>query len=744
MKKPSLSIKITAVFVFISFLTVASLYVIFSSLFEEYMLRTETEKVTLIAETIEPSVAMNSYLGLIEEIDILAKQVSSRKNVLGGTFVINDKILWEKSYIGNLSHFHIQYPIKDPVTADKIGIIDISYSKEEFDRTVADMRYKVFMYLAAMSILFLIFALLVQYLLNPLSLIAQKVKLYKLGDTLDFSSIRMEPETQAISDAFGLMVSNIREYTVLLEQYKLSVDESSIVSKMTPDGLTTYVNDEFVRVCGYRREELLNTTCYSLSGSAADKSVYDEIWKILQDKRIWKGVLKNITKSGQDYYVKTTIVPLLDEHGELLEFISIQQDITQIVEQQEQIQRQITDNVTGLPNRIKLSEDTAAMESILFAIISLDNYDIIKNYYSNETSLLTLKNLAKILTELLEPQNISVYKLVGGEFALLATKRIDIDWFKQICRFIIEKIEDHSLDINNNFIDLNVSIGFTSCKEKYLSHAGLALRHATENRKELIYYEDQENLIAQYENNISWTTKIKSALSEDRIILYAQPLVDARTMQITKYECLVRLLDEEGNIISPFYFLDVAKKTKLYHSITRQVITTAFEVFKQVPDMEFSINLSAEDILHKDTVNYLESIIVETGIGSRVVLEIVETEGIESFKQVTEFIYKMKALGCKIAIDDFGTGYSNFSYLMQLNVDHIKVDGSLIKDIDHNPNSQIICSTILNFSSALEISSVAEFVHSKAVLDHVKKLGFDYLQGYYLGEPEPIENLLND
>ena len=103
----------------------------------------------------------------------------------------------------------------------------------------------------------------------------------------------------------------------------------------------------------------------------------------------------------------------------------------------------------------------------------------------------------------------------------------------------------------------------------------------------------------------------------------------------------------------------------------------------------------------------------------------------------------MKALGCKISIDDFGTGYSNFSYLMQLKVDYIKIDGSLIKDIDHNVNSQIICSTILNFADALDMLTVAEFVHSEDVLNRVKNMGFDYLQGYHLGEPAPIHSLLD-
>lgn len=742
MNKISLSVKITITFIFASLVTVLFMYVTLSEFFERYMKKVENEKVSLIAETIEPMIAMNYYLGLTEESKNIARQIVGRSQVLGGALTINDKVLWEKKYDEDIEHFHVLYPVKDPVTADEIGGIQVSYSMESFNESVTEMRKRVIYYLAIMSVLFLVFALVIRYLLLPLSRIAKQVGAYNLGESLDFSMLRLEPETRAISNAFMLMVDNVREYTALLEQYKHSVDESSIVSKMNPDGTISYVNDEFVRVCGYSHEELIGAPGDLLNDADMDRSITDDIWKTLKDKQIWKGVLKNKTRSGADYYVKSTIVPLLDESSKVVEYISIQHDITQVVEQREQILRQTTDINTGLPNRIKLSEDVKLRHDLVFALLSLDNYEIIKNYYGYEVALSSIRQLSEMLLKLLSAKEIDVYKLAGGEYGLLSKNKIDIEWFQQICKFTIEKIEDFQADVDGDSIDMRASIGFTRDKKNYLSYSGLALRQAQDTRKSVVYYEDQENLIAQYENNMTWTKKIKSALAEDRITLFVQPLVDVSTMQVTKYECLVRLIDEQGKHVSPFFFLDVAKKTKLYHSITQKVISLSFDVFSNVHDKEFAINLSAEDILHKETVEYLEKNIIDYQIGDRVVLEIVESEGIESFKEVTEFINKMKALGCKIAIDDFGTGYSNFSYLMQLKVDYIKVDGSLIKDIDHNSSSQVICKTILGFSRELEMHTVAEFVHSQDVLDYVKNMGFDYLQGYHLGEPVPIQTLI--
>jgi len=743
MKNISLSIKITLVFVFVSAVTMFIFYTVFTSLFEKHTLLTEKEKVHLIAETLEPIISMNYYLGLAEETSNLAQRVVEHENVLGGALYIDGELLWQKKYDETMAHFHVDYPVRDALSGDEIGKLHIAYSMAQYNSAVSKMRFTLFNYLGLLSIFFLVFALFVRYLLNPLSVIAHRVKEYRLGDKLEFEDIRMEPETEVISEAFLLMVDNVREYTVLLEQYKLSVDESSIVSKMDPSGTITYVNDEYVRVCGYEREELLGARCDLLSHPEIDKAVFEEIWTTILEKRIWKGILKNKTKSGSDYYVKSTIVPLLDESSDLLELISIQHDITQVYEQSKQILKQTTDENTGLPNRIKLSEDVALQSDLKFGLFSLDNYDVIKNYYGYEAAYDALKQLSENFRRVLEPQGVGVYKLAGGEFGFLAKEGSDLVWFQQICRFAIEDTGNFQLDVEGDTVDLRASIGCTSNKGNYLSYSGLALRHALDSGRSLVYYEDQENLIAQHENNLLWTRKVKSALADDRITLFVQPLVDSRTMQVTKYECLVRLIDEDDKYISPFFFLDVAKKTKLYHLITAQVIGISFEVFSQIEDKDFSINLSAEDILHKETINYLEKKIVEYNIGSRLILEIVESEGIDSYDEITAFISKMKAFGCRIAIDDFGTGYSNFSYLMELKVDYIKIDGSLIKNIDHDRNSQIICSTILNFSSELEMRTVAEFVHNDAVLEYVQDMGFDYLQGFHLGEPVPIRDLLN-
>ena len=125
-------------------------------------------------------------------------------------------------------------------------------------------------------------------------------------------------------------------------------------------------------------------------------------------------------------------------------------------------------------------------------------------------------------------------------------------------------------------------------------------------------------------------------------------------------------------------------------------------------------------------------------MGNRIIFEIIESEGIENFEQVLEFINDTKQYGAKIAIDDFGTGYSNFEYLMKLKVDYIKIDGSMIKSIDTDKNSQMVTQTIVEFAKKMKIQTIAEFVCSKNVFDKVTELNVDYAQGYYFGEPRDI------
>jgi EAL domain-containing protein (putative c-di-GMP-specific phosphodiesterase class I) len=238
-----------------------------------------------------------------------------------------------------------------------------------------------------------------------------------------------------------------------------------------------------------------------------------------------------------------------------------------------------------------------------------------------------------------------------------------------------------------------------------------------------------------YAYNMEWIKRIKEAIEEDRIVCYYQPIFNNATQQINKYESLVRIIDRDGQPISPFFFLEIAKKAKLYEQISKIIIDKTLETFKKVPDMEFSLNLTVDDILSEKITNYIYQRLESYPNPSRVVFEITESQEVSDYKIINKFIKYVKQYNVKIAIDDFGSGYANFEHILNIDADYIKIDGSLIKNIDTDKNAYIITEAIINFSKKLGRKTIAEFIHNKAIFNIVKELGADYSQGFYLGVP---------
>lgn len=197
---------------------------------------------------------------------------------------------------------------------------------------------------------------------------------------------------------------------------------------------------------------------------------------------------------------------------------------------------------------------------------------------------------------------------------------------------------------------------------------------------------------------------------------------------------MVRIQEGE-EFVNPQEFLNIAKKVKLYHHITHAMVDKVLAVFAPLK-MSVSINLSIEDILNESTSSYIMNKVRACGFAERIIFEITESEGISNYAAVTEFVSELKRLGARIALDDFGSGYSNFFYVTQLNVDCIKIDGSIISQIIDNPSAHIITETIIDFASKLGVRTVAEFVTDEAIYRCLEKLSIGAYQGYYFGEPQ--------
>ncbi len=408
----------------------------------------------------------------------------------------------------------------------------------------------------------------------------------------------------------------------------------------------------------------------------------------------------------------------------------------------------MTDPLTNMSNRNKLMEDLALCSDPVVIIFNIDSFQEINDFYGTEVGDMILRELANRLRYLNLGISYRLYKMHADEYTILIENSgtlKDLDYWGI---YLSEEVMDRPFIYKDTEIYISVSLGIGTAQNmshgesgleigrNALRNADMALKRAKVSRKKYVIYQEFMEIVKEYENNIQWTKKLKSAIKDDRIVPYFQPILNNYTGKIEKYECLMRMIDENGSVIAPLNFLNTAKKARLYRYLTKIMLEKSFDFFRD-NEFEFSLNLSLDDIMDEKTIGYLYDLIKNSkGASCRAVFELLETENIENYKEVTEFINYVKKCGCKIAIDDFGTGYSNFSHLIHMQIDYIKIDASLIKNINNDKISQIITRTIASFAKELGLKTISEFVHSKEVYDKCLEIGIDYSQGYYLGEPK--------
>jgi len=528
-------------------------------------------------------------------------------------------------------------------------------------------------------------------------------------------------------------IRDLKKENHILKQYKEAVEESNIISKADLKGNITYVNDKFCEVTLYSREEILDKP-HSLLKGESSKEIFKNLWETISSKNTWHGVLKNRRKDGEFYYVNIIIKPILDENNEIIEYIAIRHEITDLIHKSEELEKSLREDfLTKEGNRFKLLEDIKKSKKPSLALLDINRFGEINDFYGYDIGDEVLRIVAKTFRKFIG-NKYSLYRIYSDEFAILADNE-DKEHFIRFIKQISDSLSLNPLRIKGKEIYIQISYSISFEEKNTLKKTANMIKKYAKTNKDVVIYDKNLEIEKIYEKNIMWTTKLKKAFENDNIVPYYQAIFNIKTNKIEKYEALVRLIDEDGIAISPYYFLDIAKKSKQYLKLTKRVIKKSFEYFKD-KNFEFSINLTLEDIKSKSISTYILDMLVEYNIASKVVFEIVESEGIEDFVEVNSFIDKVRELGCQIAIDDFGSGYSNFEYLIKLNADYIKIDGSLIKDILINKNSEEIVITLVDFARRQGLKTIAEFVSNKDIFEKVKDLGIDYAQGYYISEPK--------
>jgi diguanylate cyclase (GGDEF)-like protein len=398
----------------------------------------------------------------------------------------------------------------------------------------------------------------------------------------------------------------------------------------------------------------------------------------------------------------------------------------------------VIDRLTDLPNRLQLLEDiqkNRSKKSTHLALINVDRFKDINDFYGHSAGDIVLQQISNTIKTICVDKNSFIYKLPSDEFAVFTTRDLKQTDFIALVKNLTNVIQQNPIKVDENFISISLSTGIASNEELLLQSADMALQSSKNQNNELIVYSKGVDNTKDIQKNIEGIALIKDAISRDAIVPYFQPIFNVHTQKIEKYESLVRIIQKDGDVLSPFKFLDIAIKSKLYPNITRAMIKKSFEFFRD-KDYEFSINLSIDDIVNTKTklfiIKELESFIAP----QRVTFEILESDKIEAYEEIKTFIKDLKHFNCKFAIDDFGSGYSNFAHILELNIDYLKIDASLVKYITTDENSRVITKTIVNFASTLGLKTIAEFVEDIESLEMLQKMGVDYVQGYHIGKPD--------
>jgi EAL domain-containing protein (putative c-di-GMP-specific phosphodiesterase class I) len=372
------------------------------------------------------------------------------------------------------------------------------------------------------------------------------------------------------------------------------------------------------------------------------------------------------------------------------------------------------------------------------AIYNFTNGDYIIVQLNNILKNKTKNSIKKILNRNIY---IKIKNSHADVFKILIYDDLSMEEIIKIKNLIYENVvsNDFKLLNRNSLINIDITIGCSKSADNQIKiYAEKALHNA---KLEYLHYMYYDSFLYKNEfKNENLLDALNYSIENNLVEPYFQAIMDNTTNKIVKYEALMRIFDKDGNMIMPNVFIHKAKKYRLYNKLM-ELLFNKIIIYILRYKIHVSINLDYIDILNPQIKKSLLSKIKSNNIGSYLTFEILESEKVSNFNIVNDFITEAKEHGVKIAIDDFGTGFSNYENILNLNIDYIKIDGSLIKKINEDIYLNLIKSIVL-FSKQQNIKVVAEFVSDLKILRYVKNIEIDYSQGYHIGKPMNIKEII--
>lgn len=563
------------------------------------------------------------------------------------------------------------------------------------------------------------------------------------------------------------LVSGLKQTGYELKKLTVALEHSvNLVLITDMKGAVEYVNPMFSEVSEYSTDDAAGQTLRALSLMDMSDDDYAGMVSTVTAGRIWRGQSRHKKKTGGEYWCNTDISPVRDEAGVVTNFMVVQEDITEKIYSRQRLDYLAQyDPLTGLFNRDHFTElltqwlASAQMEGWKAGLLSvdLDQFKFINETFGHSTGDEFLKSLSGSLKASVESAMVGL-GIQGAETALVG--RFGADEFIVFLPFVdegrcmevadvvrrsIETFRLHDLDASSTAsVGIAVFPAHASDSKDLVTRAQSAMYRAKELGRNICrLYRPEDMDLENAHAGLSWKEKIIKALKERRFVPWFQPILDIKRGVISHYEVLARLIDEDGSVLMPGSFIDIAESFGLISGIDRQIIekTMRFQAAfkKKGSTLRFGVNISGKDLGDADLFRFLSEKIEETGADpGALIFEITETAAIRDIDRAVRFIEGLKGLGSHIALDDFGVGFTSFSYLKKMQVDYIKIDGSFIRKLHLNKDDQVIVKSMTDMARGLGIRSVAEFVEEKQTLDLLSAFGVDYAQGYLIGRPAEV------
>lgn len=527
------------------------------------------------------------------------------------------------------------------------------------------------------------------------------------------------------------------------------------------EGRWLQVNDALCRITGYTRAELKATTLRALT-HPEDVDLDAGSLQELVDGRTPSYQIEKRYRHAWGHYVwgLLTVSLVRDDRGRALHLVSQVQDISERKELAQRLEYLIDhDFLTGLVNRRRFEQELSreaervarygAPSAVL--VIDLDNFKDVNDAFGHKAGDDLLKGVAGAVRHRIRQTDL-LARIGGDEFAVLLPQT-DIDQAQVAADGLVKAMGRHVAVLGDRSIHVTASVGLAMfdglSAAEVLACADLAMYEAKQaGRNRFALYDPARGRRGRVSARLAEVESLRTALEEDRFVVYGQPILDLREGAVRRYEVLLRLRDEEsGELLAPNRFLYVAERLGLIQDIDGWVVRRAIELIAELERagrrLVLHVNLSGRSIGDPRMAALTESALTEAGIDpSRLVIELTETAAIANIEAAKDFAHRLRARGCRLALDDFGAGFGSFFYLKNLPFDYFKIDGDFIRGIASSSMDQLVVGAIVGIARGMGKKTIAEFVTDDETLRLLAKAGVDYAQGYHVGRPRPLRDLL--